>query len=81
MHIPPKEVVAIVGQTGAGKTTLVNLLFRYDDPNEGAILLDGRDIRTLTFKGLRQHMAIVLHTVQILHLGDGEHPLWQPERH
>jgi ATP-binding cassette subfamily B multidrug efflux pump len=60
VHIPPKEIVAIVGQTGAGKTTLVNLLFRYYDPTEGAILLDGRDIRTLTFKGLRQHMAIVL---------------------
>ncbi|MDG6922480.1 MAG: ATP-binding cassette domain-containing protein, partial [Nitrososphaerota archaeon] len=40
--------------------TFVNLLFRFYDPDEGAILLDGRDIRTLTFNGLRRRMAIVL---------------------
>ena len=60
VRIRPNEVVAIVGATGAGKSTFVNLLFRYYDPDEGVILLDGRDIRDLTFKGLRKHMAIVL---------------------
>ncbi|MDA4112865.1 MAG: ABC transporter ATP-binding protein/permease [Thaumarchaeota archaeon] len=60
VHIQPKEIVAIVGQTGAGKSTFVNLLFRYYDPDEGRVLLDGHDIRGLTFRGLRRHMAIVL---------------------
>lgn len=59
-HIRPKEVVAIVGQTGAGKSTFVNLLFRFYDPDEGSVRLDGRDIRTLTFRGLRKNLAIVL---------------------
>ena len=60
VHIPAKEIVAIVGQTGAGKSTFVNLLFRFYDPDEGTILLDGHDIKTLTFVGLRKHLAIVL---------------------
>jgi ABC-type multidrug transport system fused ATPase/permease subunit len=60
VHVPPKEVLAIVGQTGAGKSTFVNLLFRFYDPDEGKVLVDGHDIRTLTFRGLRKHMAIVL---------------------
>jgi ABC-type multidrug transport system fused ATPase/permease subunit len=60
VHIPAREIVAIVGQTGAGKSTFVNLLFRFYDPDEGAILLDGTDISKLTFQGLRKHMAIVL---------------------
>jgi ABC-type multidrug transport system fused ATPase/permease subunit len=60
VHVQPKEIVAIVGQTGAGKSTFVNLLFRFYDPDEGAVLLDGHDIRDLTFQSLRKHMAIVL---------------------
>jgi ATP-binding cassette, subfamily B, multidrug efflux pump len=60
VHIDAKEIVAIVGQTGAGKSTFINLLLRFYDPNQGRILLDGHDIRTLTFKSLRSHAAIVL---------------------
>lgn len=60
VHIPAREIVAIVGQTGAGKSTFVNLLFRFYNPDQGRILLDGHDIRALTFQGLRKHMAIVL---------------------
>jgi ABC-type multidrug transport system fused ATPase/permease subunit len=60
VHVRPKEIVAIVGQTGAGKSTFMNLLFRYFDPDEGAILVDRHDIRQLTFKSLRRRMAIVL---------------------
>src|SRR5580658_4773918 len=57
VHVRPKEIVAIVGQTGAGKSTFMNLLFRYFDPDEGAILVDRHDIRQLTFKSLRRRMA------------------------
>jgi ABC-type multidrug transport system fused ATPase/permease subunit len=60
VHVAPKEIVAIVGETGAGKTTFVNLLFRFYDPDEGRILIDGHDVRGVTFRSLRKHMAIVL---------------------
>jgi ATP-binding cassette subfamily B protein len=52
--------VAIVGPTGAGKTTLVSLLPRFYDPAQGTIKLDGMDIRSLTLKSLRQQISIVL---------------------
>ncbi len=54
------ETVAIVGPTGAGKTTLVNLLMRFYDVDEGRILLDGRDIRTLPRPLLRRQFGMVL---------------------
>jgi ATP-binding cassette, subfamily B, bacterial len=54
------EVVAIVGPTGAGKTTLMNLLVRFYDPWEGRILMGGRDLRQLRLKSLRQQVALVL---------------------
>jgi subfamily B ATP-binding cassette protein MsbA len=53
------EVLALVGMSGAGKTTLVNLIPRFYDVEEGQITIDGRDIRTLTIKSLREHIAIV----------------------
>lgn len=56
----PGQTVAIVGPTGAGKTTLVNLMMRFYDPQAGTIWLDGRDIRTLTRKGLRAAFTMVL---------------------
>ena len=56
------EKIAIVGKTGAGKTTLVNLLLRFYDPQEGRILIDGIDIRDVTLKSLRQQIGIVLQT-------------------
>jgi ATP-binding cassette subfamily B protein/subfamily B ATP-binding cassette protein MsbA len=54
------QVVAIVGPTGAGKTTLVSLLPRFYDPQQGRILLDGTDTREVTLKSLRQQVSIVL---------------------
>jgi ATP-binding cassette subfamily B protein len=54
------ETVAIVGPTGAGKTTLVNLLMRFYDVDEGRILLDGIDIATMTRDDLRANMGMVL---------------------
>jgi subfamily B ATP-binding cassette protein MsbA len=53
------EVVAIVGTSGAGKTTLVNLLGRFYDVTDGAILIDGVDIRTATLKTLREQIGLV----------------------
>jgi ATP-binding cassette subfamily B protein len=56
----PGQTVAIVGPTGAGKTTLVNLLMRFYDLDGGAITLDGRDIATMSRQELRSHMGMVL---------------------
>jgi ATP-binding cassette subfamily B protein len=53
-------LVAIVGSTGAGKTTLINLLMRFYDPDGGAILIDGRDIRAVTRRSLRRAYSMVL---------------------
>jgi ATP-binding cassette subfamily B multidrug efflux pump len=52
--------LAIVGQTGAGKSTIINLLARFYDPNEGRILINGYDIRDIPLASLRGHMSIVL---------------------
>jgi len=53
------QVLAIVGMSGAGKTTFVSLLSRFYDPKKGAILIDGRDIRDFTIESLRRHIGIV----------------------
>jgi len=53
------EVLAIVGTSGAGKTTLVNLLPRFYDVSDGAILMDGVDIRTVTLRSLREQIGLV----------------------
>ena len=60
LHAPPGGLTAIVGPTGAGKTTLINLLMRFYDPQSGSIALDGRDIRQITRKSLRLSYAMVL---------------------
>jgi ABC-type multidrug transport system fused ATPase/permease subunit len=57
---PPGTVVAVVGPTGAGKTTLVSLIPRFYEPTSGRILLDGSDIRTVSLVSLRQQISIVL---------------------
>ncbi|MFP4016404.1 MAG: ABC transporter ATP-binding protein [Halanaerobiales bacterium] len=53
------EVIALVGPSGAGKTTLVDLVFRFYDPVKGKILIDNKDIRDLQLKSLRKHIGIV----------------------
>lgn len=54
------ETVALVGHTGSGKSSIINLLFRFYDVSRGAILIDGRDVREMPKQLVRQHMAIVL---------------------
>jgi ATP-binding cassette, subfamily B, multidrug efflux pump len=58
--IAPGETVAVVGHTGAGKTTLTNLLLRFYDVQEGAVVFDGVDVRKLRLYDLRKNFAIVL---------------------
>ena len=60
IHVEPGEMVALVGPTGAGKTTIVNLLMRFYEVNGGSIKLDGRDIRDYERAALRQSMGMVL---------------------
>ncbi|NJP10851.1 MAG: ABC transporter ATP-binding protein [Leptolyngbyaceae cyanobacterium RU_5_1] len=55
----PGEAIALVGHSGAGKTTLANLLLRFYDPQSGQILIDGTDIRDITLRSLRQQIGIV----------------------
>ena len=64
-HIKPGERVAFVGATGAGKTTIMNLLLRFYESNRGEILLDGTDIRSLNPRQLREGFSMVLQDVFI----------------
>ncbi|MGQ9623524.1 MAG: ABC transporter ATP-binding protein [Candidatus Caldatribacteriaceae bacterium] len=59
-HAKPGQMVAIVGPTGAGKTTIVNLLARFYEPDEGVILIDGIDIRKVKKESLRSLLGVVL---------------------
>lgn len=59
LMVYPGEAIALVGASGAGKTTLVNLLPRFYDPQAGKVLIDGIDIRTVTLTSLRQQIGIV----------------------
>ncbi|MBC7260193.1 MAG: ABC transporter ATP-binding protein [Chloroflexi bacterium] len=67
LHIAPGAVVALVGPTGVGKTTLASLIPRFYDVCEGRITLDGYDIRDLTLKSLRGQISIVLQDVFLFH--------------
>jgi len=66
LHVAPGETVAIVGATGSGKTTLVNLLERMYDPNNGKILLDGHDLRDLDPLWLRNVVGLVMQEIYLV---------------
>jgi ATP-binding cassette subfamily B protein/subfamily B ATP-binding cassette protein MsbA len=60
LHIKPGQTVALVGETGAGKSTLIKLIARFHDPTDGQILIDGHDLRHVSQISLRSQMGIVL---------------------
>ena len=60
LEVKPGETLALVGRTGAGKSTLVKLLSRFYDPTDGKILIDGYDLRNVSQAGLRRQMGVVL---------------------
>mgnify|MGYP001337977903 CR=1 FL=1 len=62
-HVRPGETVALVGPTGAGKTTIINLLSRFYEVQKGAILIDGRDVRSISRESLREQLGFVLQDV------------------
>ena len=60
VRIAPREKIAVVGASGAGKTTLAKLLLRFYDPDTGRVTLDGRDLREVSLSDLRRNIAVVL---------------------
>ena len=66
-RIEPGQLVALVGPSGAGKTTLTTLIPRFYDPQDGRVLLDGHDVRDLTLESLRQHIGIVFQDTFLFH--------------
>lgn len=65
LKIKEGQIIAIIGRSGVGKSTLVKLLLRFYDPQEGQILVDGHDIRTITQKSLRENIGVVLQDTAI----------------
>lgn len=59
----PGQTIGILGETGSGKSTLVNLILRFFDPTEGRILIDGQDAKKINVRELRRHIAIVMQDV------------------
>ena len=65
LQVDPGEYIALVGESGAGKTTLCNLIPRFYEVSDGAILIDGEDIRSYTLKGLRDQIGMVQQDVYL----------------
>jgi len=59
LHVPPGQTVALVGATGAGKSTVAKLVARFYDPTAGRVVVDGHDLRSVTSESLRSQMGIV----------------------
>ena len=67
LDVQPGQRIAIVGRTGSGKTTLINLLMRFYDVDGGAVLIEGTDVRDLTRTSLRDHYGMVLQETWLKH--------------
>jgi ATP-binding cassette, subfamily B, bacterial len=72
LRIEPGQVAAFVGQTGGGKTTIVNLVARFYDPTSGTVKVDGKDIRSFTIKSLRDQISFVPQDTLLFRA-----PVWQ----
>nr|WP_210278136.1 ABC transporter ATP-binding protein [Phyllobacterium myrsinacearum] len=72
LTVRPGEKVGLVGLSGAGKTTLVNLLLRFYDIRDGTVLIDGQDIRTVTQASLRRNIGVIAQDVALLHRSVGD---------
>ncbi|MDO5350882.1 MAG: ABC transporter ATP-binding protein [Lachnospiraceae bacterium] len=80
LTIHPGETVAIMGTTGCGKSSLVNLIPRFYDVTEGAVLVDGVDVRQYDQKSLRQKVSMALQKSELFSVSIGENIAWgQPE--
>lgn len=67
LRIEPGKRVALVGASGAGKSTMLSLILRFYDPQSGAVRLDGRDLREITLDSLREHVGIVTQDTFLFH--------------
>lgn len=67
LRIAPGQRVALVGPSGSGKTTMLSLILRFYDPQEGAVRLDGHDLRSLQLESLRSHIGIVTQDTFLFH--------------
>ena len=60
LHVTPGETIALVGPTGAGKTTIINMLTRFYDVQEGSVCIDGHDVRDVTLESLRKEVGVLM---------------------
>lgn len=67
LHVAPGEKIGLVGRSGAGKSTIVNLLLRFHDVDAGRILIDGQDVRELSQESVRRSIAVVTQDTSLLH--------------
>ena len=76
------QTYAIVGPTGAGKSTIVNLISRFYNVDSGQILIDGHDISKYTIRSLRTQMGVMMQgQLYLRRHHHGQYPLWKYERH
>ncbi|MES2181038.1 MAG: ABC transporter ATP-binding protein [Pseudomonadota bacterium] len=76
LHIKPGEKVGLVGRSGAGKSTIVNLLLRFYEVEAGQILIDGQNINAVTQNSLREHIGMVTQDTSLLHRSVRENILY-----
>lgn len=76
MKIMPNETVALVGESGCGKSTIVSLILRFYDVNEGSILIDGVDVRDWDLASLRQAMGLVMQEPTLFNYSVAENILY-----